>query len=281
MNRIVYLNGQWCLEENAQISIFDRSILFADSVYEVTCFLDQKLLDFDAHMERLKSSLNKLNIEFQVNRDELLALHRDIISRNSLNNGVVYLQVTRGAVDRDFHYDNTIKPHFFMFTQTSVEKNLAKTPQLKMISLNEGRWSRRDIKTTQLLYSSLAKTRAHEEGADDAIYIENGMITEATSSNFHIIDRNNTFITRPLDGTILPGITRATLLNLAKQYHIRVEERLFTLDEVYHAKEALISSATSFATPVVSVDGKLINDGLAGQLTLKLRQLYLDNVTRL
>lgn len=281
MTRTVYVNGEWLDEKAASVSVFDRSVLFADSVYEVTTFLDGQFLDFDGHIQRLKNSLKGLDIQFDVDAEQFLAIHREIIKRNALENGTVYLQVSRGCVDRDFIYDNTAKPTLFMFTQTGVVKNLQKMPELKMISVTEGRWSRRDIKTTQLLYSSFEKTKAYREGVNDVVYVEDGYLTEASSSNFYIVDKEGTLITRQLDGTILPGITRATVLELARQNGIAVEERLFSLEETYAAQEALISSATSFATPVVTLDGKTIGTGKPGDVTLRLRQLYLDNVKRI
>lgn len=281
MTRTVYVNGDWLDETAAQISIFDRSVLFADSIYEVTSFFDGKFLDFDGHIQRLKNSLNAIDIKFDVDRDEFLAIHRELIKRNDLENGTVYLQVSRGNADRNFVYDNKdYKPILFMFTQTGVVKNLNKIPQLKMISVKEGRWCRRDIKTTQLLYSSLTKTRAHMEGVDDAVYVEDGYLTEATSSNFYIVDQRGTLITRQLDHSILPGITRGTILELARENGIAVEERLFTLEETYAASEVLLSSTTNFAAPVISLDGKTIGDGKPGKTTLRLRELYLEHAKR-
>lgn len=281
MTRTVYVNGDWLDETAAQISIFDRSVLFADSIYEVTSFFDGKFLDFDGHIQRLKNSLNAIDIKFDVDRDEFLAVHRELIKRNDLENGTVYLQVSRGNADRNFVYDNKdYKPILFMFTQTGVVKNLNKIPQLKMISVKEGRWCRRDIKTTQLLYSSLTKTRAHMEGVDDAVYVEDGYLTEATSSNFYIVDQRGTLITRQLDHSILPGITRGTILELARENGIAVEERLFTLEETYAASEVLLSSTTNFAAPVISLDGKTIGDGKPGKTTLRLRELYLEHAKR-
>lgn len=281
MTRTVYVNGDWFDETKAQISIFDRSVMFADSVYEVTSFLDGKFLDFDGHIKRLKNSLKALDIEFDVDRDQFLNIHRELIKRNGLDNGTVYLQVSRGAGDRNFVYDDyDYKPTLFMFTQTGIVKNLHTMPQLKMISVKEGRWCRRDIKTTQLLYSSLTKTRAHAEGVNDAVYVEDGYLTEATSSNFMIVDHQGTLITRQLDHSILPGITRGTVLDLARKNGINVEERLFTLEETYAASEALITSTTNFAAPVLSVDGRQIGNGKPGKTTLRLRELYLEHVKR-
>lgn len=280
MSRIVYVNSQWMAEEEATLSIFDRSALFADSVYEVTTFIDGKLLDFDAHMERLQSSLAKLDMHYDVDKQALQAIHHDIIAKNKRVTGSIYLQISRGAVDRDFHYDNNVKPTLFLFTQSGVQKNLEQMKLLRVITMPEQRWARRDIKTTQLLASSLAKTKARDSGVHDAVYVENGMITEATSANFHIVDKSGTLITRPLDGTLLPGITRARMLLLARENGIKIEERPFTPQEVYAAAEACISSATNFIAPVVEVDGKRISNGKMGPVVEKLRMLYLEQVPR-
>lgn len=281
MTRTVFVNDDWYDEKHAQISIFDRSVMFADSVYEVTSFLEGKFLDFDGHIKRLKNSLDALDIKLDVDRDRFLSIHRELIKRNGLENGTVYLQVSRGAGDRNFVYDNdSYQPTLFMFTQTGIVKNLHTMPQLKMISVKEGRWCRRDIKTTQLLYSSVIKTRAHAEGVSDAVYVENGYLTEATSSNFYIVDQQGTLVTRQLDRSILPGITRGTVLELARKNGINVEERLFTLEETYNAREALVTSTTNFAAPVISMDGRVIGDGKPGKTTLRLRELYLEHVKR-
>ncbi|AQS42385.1 MAG: D-amino-acid transaminase [Candidatus Tokpelaia hoelldobleri] len=280
MSRIVYVNGKWVAEEEATLSIFDRSALFADSVYEVTTFINGELLDFDAHMERLQSSLVKLDMRYHVDKQALQTIHHDIITKNKLVTGSVYLQISRGAVDRDFHYDNSVKPTLFLFTQTGVQKNLEQMKLFRVITMPEQRWARRDIKTTQLLASSLAKTKARDSGVHDAVYVENGMVTEATSANFHIVDKSGALITRPLDGTLLPGITRARMLLLASGNGVAVEERPFTPQEVYGAAEACISSATNFIAPVVEVDGRMIGDGKMGPVVEKLRALYLEQVPR-
>lgn len=281
MNRIIYLNDQWVAEADAHLSIFDRATLFADAVYEVTCVLEGKLLDFEWHVMRLQNSLAGLKINFAVDIDHMLTLHHTIIEKNHICNGLVYLQVSRGASDRDFLYDNSTKPNFFMFTQPNViDSALLPMKQLKLISWPEGRWHHRNIKTTQLLYSSLAKTAAHEKGADDVVYIEDGFITEASSSNFFMVDYNDRIITRPLDNTILPGITRARLLHLATENGIEVEERLFSLEEALGAKELFISSASNFITPIVSLDDHAMGLGFLSPVTEHLRALYLAHVPR-
>lgn len=281
MSRIVYVNGQWLAEENAMISIFDRAVLFADAIYEVTCVIDRKLIDFSAHMKRLKRSLGALNIQFSVSEHELLERHRLLAEKNNLTDGCIYLQISRGAVDRDFLLNNNVEPSFFMFTQPIGREALLAVRPLKMLSVAEGRWLRRDIKTTQLLYASLKKSSVTEQGCDDAVFVENGYITEASAANFYMVDHDDIIITRPLDGTVLPGITRARLLTLARDHGITVIERAFTLEEALSASELFISSATKFAMPVIALDGRTISDGKIGKLTARLRQLYLDNLIKL
>lgn len=277
MSRIVYLNGQWLPEEEARVSVFDRGFLFADAIYEVTAILDGKLLDFAGHAARLKRSLEALNIIMQVGDDDLLALHQEIARRNHMTEGLIYLQISRGAHDRDFLYPDNLTPSFVMFTQG---KPLLANPKwqtgLALCTVPEGRWVNRQIKTVQLLYSSQAKMQAHHDGFDDVLFVENGLITEASSANFHIITQAGVLITRGLSNALLHGITRASVLELARDAGMKVEERAFTPEEADAAKEAFISSASNFITPVVSLDHKVIGDGRPGPICQKLRELYIS-----
>jgi D-amino acid aminotransferase len=278
MTRIVHLNGQWLPETEARISIFDRGFTFADAVYEVTAVLGGKLIDYAGHLARLKRSLGELSIPMPCAEPDLLVRHREIVARNALTEGLVYLQISRGAEDRDFVYRPTLVPTFVMFTQArNVLGNPTIETGLKVVTVPEGRWSRRDIKTVQLLYPSLVKTTAHDNGADDVFLVQDGLITEATSANAHIIDRNGTLITRPLSHAILPGITRGSLLDLARTAGLPAEERAFSVAEAKAAAECFISSATSFVMPVVEIDGQTIADGKPGPITKRLRALYLDH----
>jgi D-alanine transaminase len=277
MSRIVYVNGEYLPEEEAKVSVFDRGFLFADGVYEVTSVLDGKLLDFAGHAKRLQRSLDELEMENPVTEEELLEIHRELVKRNGVEDGLVYLQVTRGSADRDFAYPKDAKPTLVLFTQS--KPGLADSPVakvgLKVISLPDIRWGRRDIKTVQLLYPSMGKMAAKKAGVDDAWMIEDGFVTEGTSNNAYIV-KGNRLITRHLGNEILHGITRAAVLRCAREAQMEVEERAFTLDEAKAADEAFITSATTFVMPVVEIDGVKLGDGTPGAVTKRLREIYLE-----
>lgn len=279
MSRIVYVDGQYVNEADAKISVFDRGFLFADAVYEVTAVLNGKLLEFDGHLARLERSLKELSMAMPVSAAQLKVIHEELIQKNKLVEGGIYLQISRGnAGDRDFAFpDAEVKPTLVLFTQARpvIDSPKAKTG-IKVVTMPDIRWHRRDIKTVGLLAPCLAKEYAHANDADDAFLVENGFITEGSSSNAYIVLADNTVVTRPLSNDILHGITRKSLLLLAERDGIKVEERLFTPDEAYHAKEAFISSATTFVWPVVSIDGKPVGDGKPGPIAQRLRDIYLE-----
>lgn len=279
MARIVYLNGEFIQHHQAKVSIFDRGFLFADAVYEVTSVLNGKLIDFDGHAVRLARSLQEINIDFPCARGVLLEVHRELIRLNGLTDGLIYLQVTRGnPEDRDFIYPSSeTPPTLILFTQSKpdlVENPLAKRG-LKVMSVPDRRWGRRDIKTVQLLYSSMSKMEARSAGYDDAWMVENDEVTEGTSSNAYII-KGQKIITRNLSPQILQGITRTAVLRFASEFELEIEERPFTLAEAQHADEAFITSASSFVTPVVELDGRAIGSGRPGPIVGRLREIYLD-----
>lgn len=279
MGRIVYLNGEYMDEAEAKVSIFDRGFLMADGVYEVTSVLGGKLIDFDGHAERLKRSLNELQMEHPVSDDELLAIHRELVARNEVVDGGVYLQITRGAPgDRDFVFPDPAetKPTVVLFTQS--KPGLAESPQaqvgIKVISIDDLRWGRRDIKTVQLLYPSMGKMMAKAAGCDDAWLVEDGMVTEGTSNNAYIV-KGGKIITRNLSNDILHGITRAAVLRFAREAQMEVEERAFSVEEAQGADEAFITSASMFVMPVVELDGAAIGTGV-GPVATRLREIYLE-----
>ncbi len=276
--RTVYVNGVYLPEDQAQISIFDRAVLFADAVYEVTAVVDRKLLDFKGHMARLKRSLNEMDMDDVYSHDDLLSIHRALIEKNDLDEGVIYLQVTRGVADRDFDFSQIEStPGLFLFTQAKnlVKNSLAARGQ--NISLVEDqRWGRSDIKTVQLLFSSLSKTRAKKNGADDVWLYRGDEITEGSSNNAYIVTENDEIITRELSTDILHGITRNSVLNVARLHQMKVIERAFTIDELKSAKEAFSTSASGFVNPVVTVDGVPIGSGEPGTISKSLRQTYLQ-----
>lgn len=278
MSRIVHVNGQWLPEEDAKISVFDRGFLFADAIYEVTGVIDGKLIDYEGHVARLKRSLEALAMHAPVDGAALLDLHREIIARNELKTGLIYLQISRGAEDRDFLFSGTLSPSLVLFTQA---RNILENPRwktgIKVITVPEGRWVSRQIKTVQLLYSSLAKMEAVKAGADDAFFVEDGFITEATSSNAHMVTKDGVLVTRALSNALLHGITRGSVLDLARTAGISVEERSFTPEEAKAASEVFITSAGTFVMPVVSIDGLAVGDGLPGDVAARLRQIYIED----
>lgn len=277
----VYLNGQFLPEDQAKVSIFDRSLLFADSVYEVTSIVEGKLIDFKNHMKRLDRSMKELGFEKSLNHDEILNFHRQLIKLNNLNEGIVYLQVTRGVFDRDFTISQkNISPTVFAFTQEKkiVESESSKKG-IKVITVDDLRWKRCDIKTTQLLWPSLAKTEAFKKGFDDAWMMREGYIMEGTSNNAWIVRSKNVF-TRQSDQLILSGITREAVLNCAKNLGYEVIFKNFTLLEVESATEAFITSATSFVTPVIQINEKKIGEGEPGEFTKALRAEYIKQAIK-
>lgn len=279
MSRTVYVNGDWVAEENATVSVFDRGFLFSDGVYEVTSVLDGKLIDFAGHAARLTRSLNELEMRAPVSDDELLVLHREIVTRNDLVDGLIYMQVTRGNPgDRDFAFpDPEVPPSLVLFTQS--KPGLADSPQaqkgIKIITINDLRWGRRDIKTVQLLYPSMGKMMAKKAGVDDAWFTQDGKVTEGTSNNAYIV-KGRKIITRQLSNDILHGITRAAVLRFAQEAQMEVEERAFTADEAKEADEAFVTSASAFVMPVVEVDGAVLGDGAPGPVATRLRDIYIE-----
>ena len=276
MSRIVYVNGEYVSEESAVISVFDRGFLMADAVYEVTSVLDGKLLEFDGHLKRLKRSLSELDMQEPDAINDLLEIHRTLVRDNQVDQGGVYLQVTRGVADRDFIYPENVKSTLVMFTQSKdilgsklVEKGM------KVISIDDLRWGRRDIKTVQLLYPSMGKMMAKSAKCDDAWMVEDGFVTEGTSNNAYIVV-DNKIITRELSNDILHGITRNSVLRYAEEAQMEIEERPFSVKEVLAADEAFITSASTFVMPVVEIDSEPIGEGRPGRVSRRLREIYIE-----
>lgn len=279
MSRIVYLNGEYIPEEEAKVSVFDRGFVMGDAVYEVTSVLGGKILEFEGHMNRLGRSLAELEMTCDLSRDEWIEIHRELVKRNDLDEGMIYLQVSRGnAGDRDFHYPpEGTPPTVVLYTQS--KPNLADDPKakqgIKVISLPDLRWHRRDIKTVQLLYPSMAKMAAEKAGKNDAWFVEDGFVTEGSSNNVYIV-KGNKIITRHLSHDILHGITRASLLKYAAESQMEIEERPFTIEEAQAADEAFFTSASAFVMPVVEIDGEAVGEGAVGPVAMRLREIYLD-----
>lgn len=274
--RTVYLNGEYLPETEAKVSIFDRGYLLADAVYEYTATIGGALIGFDAHMARLQRSLDELDIKYALDHKTFLVMHQELVRRNELGNGGVYLQISRGVADRDFAFPQGLKPTVMAFTQeVNFLDNPVNDAGLKVVSAEDGRWVRRDIKTVQLLYTAMVKTQANEVGVHDAFFVKDGFVTEATSANAFII-RNGRIVTRALSQDILHGVTRKAVLELARRQNLAIEERAFTIAEAQEADEVFITASPIYALPVVEVDGRQVASGKPGRLTRELRQLFID-----
>jgi len=275
--RTAYVNGDFFPVEKAKISIFDRGFLFADGVYEVTAVIDGQLIDNPAHLDRLKRSLGEIQLDLPITYPELSAIMSELVLKNRLNEGAVYLQVTRGAADRDFAFPKSSRPSLVMFT---MDKSLVDPPEAKtgidVITLEEIRWARRDIKSVALLGQVMAKQAAAVAGAGEAWFVEDGFVTEGASSSAFIVTKDNEIVTRVADHSILPGITRKAVIALVAETGFTFAERSFTVDEAKAASEAFITSAGTLVLPVVRIDGDKIGDGTPGPMTKRLRELYLD-----
>lgn len=278
-DRIVYVNGTYCAARDAQVSIFDRGFLFGDGIYEVTAVLDGKLIDSAAHMARLRRSTGEIGIPLHLSENEIVTIQRELVRLNKVDEGLVYLQITRGdGRDREFVAPDDIAPTLVLFTQTFslTEKPVLKTGA-KIISLPDLRWKRRDIKTVCLLPQTLAKEIAKNAGCDEAWMIEDGYVTEGASSTAFIVTQDDVVVTRPNSNAILPGCTRLALLQLITENNLKLEERLFTIEEAYRAKEAFMTSAGTFVTPITVLDERNIADGKPGPIAQRLRTIYIDH----
>ncbi|UWR29774.1 D-amino-acid transaminase [Sulfitobacter sp. W002] len=282
--RTVYVNGEYLPEDQAKVSIFDRGFLMADGVYEVTSVLDGKLIAFDGHAERLTRSMNELDMRAPATTEELLEIHRELVRLNDIKDGLIYLQVTRGSDgDRDFAFPDpdTTAPSLVLFTQSKpgLADNPAARDGIRVISIEDIRWGRRDIKTVQLLYPSMGKMMAKKAGVEDAWMVEDGFVTEGTSNNAYIV-KDGKIVTRETSSDILHGITRKAVLELAREAQMQVEERNFTIEEAQQADEAFVTSASAFVTPVVEIDGTKIGSGTPGKLAPRLREIYLEEMRK-
>jgi D-alanine transaminase len=269
--------GEYLPETEAKISIFDRGFIFADGIYEVSAVLGGRLIDNGAHLDRLERSVREIALALPLSRAEIVAIEEKLIALNGLDEGLVYIQVTRGAADRDFAFPKGVPPTFIAFTQ---EKRLSEAPQAKtgirVVTTPDLRWKRRDIKSVALLPQVLAKQFAAANGAQEVWMIEDGLVTEGGSSTAWILGADGRLVTRPLSHAVLPGITRQAVMKLMEDTGIGLDERPFTLAEALAAKEAFISSAGNLIMPVVEIDGKMIGDGRPGPVATRLREIYID-----
>jgi D-alanine transaminase len=277
MSRIVFLNGSFLPQEEAKVPIMDRGFLFSDGVYEGMGVLGGRLVDNDAHLARLERSLREVRIPNPYSSEDWTRLEEELVRRNGLTEGFLYLQVTRGVAERDFLFPNDAVPTVMMFTQVKsiVHSPLAEAG-LSVITVPDLRWKRRDIKSLSLLGQVLAKQAAAEAGAHEAWMVEDGFVTEGGSSSAFIITKQGGIVVRPLSSAILPGITRQAMLSLAQEAGLTIEERRFTVEEAYDAAEAFLTSASNFVMPIVSIDGRPVGNGKPGAMTRRLRTLYLE-----
>ncbi len=278
MDSIAYVNGSFMPLSEAKVSILDRGFLFADGIYEVSAVLDGKLVDNDSHLARLERSVGEISLKLPESRERIIEIQKELIQRNKLANGLVYLEVTRGAdAGRDFAFPKGVKPTLILFTSVKdiVNAESARTG-IGVITVPDIRWTRRDIKSVALLAQVLAKQAAAEAGAGEAWMIEDGKVTEGGSSSAFILTQDDVIVTRQNGSEILPGCTRKAVVKLAEERQLRVEERPFSIDEALKAKEAFITSASSFVQAVVSIDGKTVADGKPGPMARRLREIYVD-----
>lgn len=279
MSRIAYVNGAYVPLTAATVSIQDRGFQFADSIYEVWAVRGGRLFDAAEHMARFQRSLGELRITSPMAQTSLWAVIRETIRRNRVRDGIVYLQVSRGAANRDHVFPSpAVKPTIIVTAKNLDRRAIAKRADagFKVITLPETRWARRDIKSTNLLPNALARQQAKEEGAFEAWFVdEDGFVTEGTSSNAWIVSADGVIVTRPLSNDLLHGVTRASLIRIAGDRQMRLEERAFSVAEAKAAREAFISAASNPAVPVIAIDGATIGDGRPGPVSRALRAAYL------
>ncbi len=278
MSRLVYVNGTYFAQEDAKVSVFDRGFLFGDGVYEVIPVLNGRIVELTHALERLNRSLGEIAMAWPCTRDEFCAVLEELRARNQLQEGYVYLQVTRGVAERDFAFPAATPSSFVAWTAVKklIDNPLAVTG-VKVVTVPDLRWKRRDIKSVNLLAQCLAKQQAASLGAFEGWMTEEGVVTEGASSSAYIV-KDRTIITRGLSTSILPGIRRKVILQMAREHDIALVERPFTVAEALAADEAFLSSATTLVMPVVSIDGHLVADGRPGPVAQRLRAMYVEMI---
>jgi len=278
MARTVFVNGQYVPEDQAQVSIFDRGFVFGDGIYEVVPVVGGKMVDKAPFLERLTRSLGELRIDMPMSEADYLAMHDKLIELNGINEGGVYSQITRGVADRDFAFPKDATPSVVAFTmKKSLLDNPSATTGVKVVTVEDIRWKRRDIKSVALLGQVMAKQEAVDKGGFEGWMVEDGFVTEGTSSTAYIV-KNDTIVTRPLSNSILPGIRRKAILKLCADHNVKLEERLFTVEEALSADEAFLSSATTLVMPIVEIDNTMIGGGQPGPMTRRMRDAYIAEI---
>lgn len=279
MPRIAYVNGRYVRHADACVHIEDRGYQFADGVYEVCEVARGYIVDMARHLDRLDRSLRELSIAWPMSRSTLEIVVGEVVRRNRVVNGLVYLQVTRGVAPRDFLFPANTKPSLVVTARKADPAIAARRAEngIKVVTVPENRWDRVDIKTVGLLPNVLAKEKAKAAGAQEAWFVDtDGNVKEGGSSNAWIVTRDGVLVTRPAEHGILRGITRTTLFDVAAKLGLKIEERGFSVAEAKAAREAFISSATTIALPVVAIDGDPVANGHPGSVTLSLREALFD-----
>ena len=278
MDPIAYVNGTFVPLSEAKVSVLDRGFLFADGIYEVSAVLDGRLVDNDSHLARLERSVGEIKLPLPETIERIKQIQHELITRNQLRDGLVYIQATRGAdKGRDFAFPKGVKPTLMMFTSVKDIVNAASAKTgIGVITVPDIRWTRRDIKSVALLAQVLAKQAAAEAGCGEAWMIEDGKVTEGGSSSAFILTQDDVLVTRQNSSSILPGCTRKAVVKLAEERQLRVEERAFTIEEALKAKEAFITSASLFVQPVVKIDDKTVAHGKPGPMATRLREIYIE-----
>ncbi|MGF1610532.1 MAG: D-amino-acid transaminase [Kiloniellales bacterium] len=276
MPRQAYVNGRYLPHQAASVHIEDRGYQFADGVYEVVPVANGILVDEGLHLDRLERSLDELSIPMPMSRQAIKLVSAELMRRNHLSNGFVYMQVTRGVAPRDHKFPNGVRPAIVMTTRQMAPPDPKRLAEgVSVITLPDIRWKRCDIKSVSLLPNILAKQQAVEAGAYEAWMVDGeGRVTEGTSTNAWIVTKDNKLVTRDASNAILNGITRISLLRVAESQGVELQERPFTVDEAHDAREAFLTSSTNFVLPVTRIDGKPVGNGHPGILTGKLREGY-------
>lgn len=275
---IVFLNGEFLPKDKAKISVFDRGFIFGDGIYEVVPVMNGVLIDKSEFWERFKRSLKEIALNFPYKDSEFESILNELIAKNALKEGGVYMQITRGIASRDFAFTKGLQPTIMAFVYAAnIQNNELASKGISVVSVPDIRWKRRDIKSISLLAQCYAKEMAVNAGADEGFMVENGKVTEATSASAFII-KDKTLITKPFSNEILPGIRRQNILKFARELNLSVAERAFSMNEVYEADEVFISAASLPILGVIKADGKMIANGNIGKFTQLLRQRYLQKM---